>query len=65
VARRRARWKTHQAKLDPKRLVFIDETWAKTNMTRHPWAVRQRPAARRQGAARALAHAHLPRRAAS
>ena len=34
MARRRARWKTHQGKLDPKRLVFIDETWAKTNMTR-------------------------------
>ncbi|MFQ5696471.1 MAG: IS630 family transposase [Terriglobia bacterium] len=34
VARRRARWKTHQGKLDPARLVFIDETWAKTNMTR-------------------------------
>jgi transposase len=34
VARRRARWKAHQGKLDPSRLVFIDETWAKTNMTR-------------------------------
>jgi transposase len=34
VARKRARWKRHQARLDPKRLVFIDETWAKTNMTR-------------------------------
>jgi transposase len=34
VARRRVRWKTHQGKLDPTRLVFIDETWAKTNMTR-------------------------------
>jgi transposase len=34
VARRRRRWKTHQGKLDPTRLVFIDETWAKTNMTR-------------------------------
>jgi transposase len=34
VARRRERWKRHQAKLDPARLVFIDETWAKTNMTR-------------------------------
>ena len=34
VARRRARWKRHQGKLDPSRLVFIDETWAKTNMTR-------------------------------
>lgn len=32
MARRRARWKRHQAKLDPARLVFIDETWAKTNM---------------------------------
>ena len=34
MARRRVRWKTHQGKLDPRRLVFIDETWAKTNMTR-------------------------------
>jgi len=34
VARRRARWKMHQGRLDPRRLVFIDETWAKTNMTR-------------------------------
>ena len=24
----------YQARLDPRRLVFIDETWAKTNMTR-------------------------------
>jgi transposase len=34
VARRRARWKRYQSRLDPARLVFIDETWAKTNMTR-------------------------------
>ena len=34
MARRRKRWKRHQGKLDPARLVFIDETWAKTNMTR-------------------------------
>jgi transposase len=34
VARRRARWQAHQGKLDPARLVFLDETWAKTNMTR-------------------------------
>ena len=26
------RWKARQASVDPKRLVFIDETWAKTNM---------------------------------
>jgi transposase len=34
VAWRRARWKKYQHRLDPRRLVFIDETWAKTNMTR-------------------------------
>ncbi|MCI0356814.1 MAG: IS630 family transposase [Acidobacteria bacterium] len=34
VARRRAQWKRYQGRIDPKRLVFIDETWAKTNMTR-------------------------------
>ena len=34
VARRRVRWRKHQRKLDPARLVFIDETWAKTNMVR-------------------------------
>jgi transposase len=32
VARRRARWRARQASVDPKRLVFIDETWIKTNM---------------------------------
>src|ERR1043166_7055298 len=34
AARRRAQWKKYQGRLDPARLVFIDETWAKTNMTR-------------------------------
>jgi transposase len=34
VARRRAWWQVQQAGLDPERLVFLDETWAKTNMTR-------------------------------
>jgi transposase len=34
VRRRRDIWKRHQLKVDPKRLVFIDETWVKTNMTR-------------------------------
>src|SRR4030095_12492495 len=34
VARRRAQWKRYQGRLDPARLVVIDETWAKTNMTR-------------------------------
>ena len=32
VARRRRRWRSWQAGLDPQRLVFIDETWIKTNM---------------------------------
>jgi transposase len=41
--RRRARWKRFQARIDPSRLVFIDETWAKTNMTRtHGWSDRGR-----------------------
>lgn len=32
IARRRQRWRSFQAGLDPRRLVFIDETWIKTNM---------------------------------
>jgi len=32
IARRRQRWKGWQPRLDPRRLVFIDETWIKTNM---------------------------------
>ena len=32
VARRRAQWAKYQTKIDLKRLVFIDETWTKTNM---------------------------------
>lgn len=44
VARRRLRWKKYQAQIDPTRLVFIDETWAKTNMTRtRGWYRRGRP----------------------
>jgi transposase len=42
VARRRRRWKKYQGRLDPRRLVFIDETWAKTNMTRHHGRCRRR-----------------------
>jgi transposase len=34
IARKRARWQRYQGRIDPARLVFIDETWAKTNMTR-------------------------------
>jgi transposase len=32
IARKRARWKAHQGRIDASRLVFIDETWIKTNM---------------------------------
>jgi transposase len=34
IAERRAAWRVLQTGLAPERLVFIDETWAKTNMTR-------------------------------
>ena len=34
VARRRGQWQRLQGSVEAKRLVFIDETWAKTNMTR-------------------------------
>ena len=33
VAWRRKRWKSIQPHIDPNRLVFVDETWIKTNMT--------------------------------
>lgn len=32
VARRRAQWTKYQGRIEPERLVFIDETWTKTNM---------------------------------
>jgi len=34
VAERRTQWKEDQPKQEASRLIFIDETWAKTNMTR-------------------------------
>jgi transposase len=34
VARRRKQWQQHQGRIAAGRLIFIDETWAKTNMTR-------------------------------
>ena len=42
VARRRARWKRHQKRVDPRQLVFIDETWAKTNMVPLPPELRDK-----------------------
>jgi putative transposase len=32
VAWRRAQWQRYQGRIDPTRLVFLDETWTKTNM---------------------------------
>jgi transposase len=44
LARRRTRWRLHQHRFDPARLVFVDETWAKTNMTRtRGWSPRGAP----------------------
>jgi transposase len=34
VARRRGQWKEWQGAMSAARLIFVDETWAKTNMTR-------------------------------
>jgi len=41
VTRRRWQWRQRQALIDPARLVFIDETWTKTNMAPlRGWAAR-------------------------
>src|SRR5215475_15189034 len=41
VARRRAQWTKYQGRIEPERLVFIDETWTKTNMAPlRGWATR-------------------------
>jgi putative transposase len=43
VARRRAQWTKYQDRVAPERLVFIDETWTKTNMAPlRGWAPRGR-----------------------
>jgi transposase len=43
IQRHRRRWRSHQRRVDASRLVFIDETWTKTNMTRlYGWAPRGR-----------------------
>ena len=64
MARRRARWIKYQDHVDPARLVFIDETWSKTNMAllrgfRTAWN-----AARDPGSVRPLDHDDVPGRAA-
>jgi len=34
IAKAREEWRAGQPDLNPEKLVFIDETWAKTNMAR-------------------------------
>ena len=64
VARRREQWRKYQGLIDPERLVFIDETWAKTNMAPlRGWASARR-APEGQGALRPLEDDDLPRRPA-
>lgn len=44
MARFRRRWKAHQHRIDPDRLVFVDETWIRTDMTRiRGWSARGTP----------------------
>jgi hypothetical protein len=41
ISRHRRRWRVYQKRVDPSRLLFLDETWTKTNMTRlYGWAAR-------------------------
>jgi transposase len=43
IARRRAQWTRYQDRIEPERLVFIDETWTRTNMAPlRGWAPRGR-----------------------
>lgn len=44
MARFRRRWRAHQHRIDPERLVFVDETWVRTDMTRaRGWCPRGTP----------------------
>ena len=64
VARRRAQWTKYQGRIEPERLVFIDETWTKTNMAPlRGWAPRGERL-HRQGPARPLEDHDLPGRPA-
>jgi transposase len=55
IARKRALWKSYQGRIDPKRLVFIDETWAILRQAQDQYGpaarlLQTREAAQRQGA---------------
>ncbi|MFC7477516.1 hypothetical protein ACFQS7_24360 [Dankookia sp. GCM10030260] len=69
LARRRTRWRTHQHRSDPARLVFVDGSrqsleWGQDQHDAHPRLEPARHAAAGQGTARPLEDAHLPRRPA-
>src|SRR5208282_1833203 len=53
IAAARENWRAEQPDLDPERLVFIDETWATTNMAR-----RHGRAPRGQRLVAAIPHGH-------
>ena len=63
IARRRVQWTTRQSQIDPERLVFIDETWTKTNMAPlRGWARRGKRLVAK-GSLWPLENSDLPRRA--
>ena len=63
IARRRVQWTNRQSQIDPERLVFIDETWTKTNMAPLGRMGDARGEARGQGSLWPLENSDLPRRA--
>jgi hypothetical protein len=69
VARRRLQWTARQSRIEPARLVFIDETCTKTNLAPLRGAASGLGAARStaagQGPAAALEDHDLPRRPSS
>ena len=64
VAAARGAWRAQQPALSPERLVFIDETWATTTMTRRYGRARRGAARGRRRAAWPLEDHDLRRRAA-
>ena len=60
VARRRAQWTKYQDRVEVERLVFIDETWTRTDMAAPAGMGAARPPADRQGSARPLEDHDVP-----
>ena len=61
VVEARRQWAADQFSIDPDRVVFIDETWAKTNMTRTYGRSSAGRAAAGEGALRPMGNDDLPR----